>query len=125
MSLTTKYAGLISQAQALGVRDLKVNEVAGKLQLSGTTEYQMQKDLFWDAIKKNAGWDQDLQVDVRPEKTDVWGVWDVKSGDTLSKIAKSAYDDAGAYMTIFNANKSVLSDPNKIQVGQKLVIPNK
>lgn len=124
-SLTTKYAGLVAQAQSLGIRDLKVNEVAGKLQISGTSEYQMQKDLFWDAIKKTPGWEQELQVDVRPEKTDIWGVWEVKPGDTLSKIARSAYDNAGAYMQIFNANTSVLKDPNVIQVGQKLVIPNK
>lgn len=125
MSLTTKYAALVAQAQTLGVKDLKVNEAAGKLQISGCTEYQMQKDLLWDAIKKTAGWEQELQVDVRTEKADIWGVWEVKSGDTLSKIAKSAYDNAGAYMQIFNANKNILKDPNVIQVGQKLVIPNK
>lgn len=47
----------------------------------------------------------------------------VKSGDTLSKIAKQYYDDAGRYMEIFNANTDKLSDPNKIKVGQELVIP--
>lgn len=125
MSLATKYAALVAQAQSLGVKDLKVTEAAGKLQIAGTTEYQMQKDLVWDAVKKTAGWEQELQVDLRTEKSDVWGVWEVKSGDTLSKIAKSAYDDAGAYMKIFNANTNILKDPNKIQVGQKLVIPNK
>ena len=49
----------------------------------------------------------------------------VKSGDTLSKISKQFYGDAGQYMKIFNANTSILKDPNQIQVGQKLVIPNK
>lgn len=125
MSLATKYAALVAQAQSLGIADLKVNEVSGKLQITGTTEYQMQKDFLWDAIKKTSGWEQDLQVDVRNAKSDVWGIWEVKSGDTLSKIAKSAYDDAGAYMKIFNANTNILKDPNQIQVGQKLVIPNK
>lgn len=47
----------------------------------------------------------------------------VKSGDTLGKIAKHYYDDASRYMDIFNANKDKLRDPNKIQVGQELVIP--
>jgi len=47
----------------------------------------------------------------------------VKSGDTLSKIAKQYYDDASRYMDIFNANTDKLSDPNKIQAGQELVIP--
>ena len=125
MSLTTKYAALVAQAQSLGVKDLKVTEAGGKLQISGTTEYQMGKDLVWDALKKVEGWEQEVQADIRAEKTDIWGVWEVKSGDTLSKIAKSAYDNAGAYMQIFNANKNILKDPNVIQVGQKLVIPNK
>ncbi len=47
----------------------------------------------------------------------------VQSGDTLSKIAKEYYGDAGKYMDIFNANTDKLSDPDKIQVGQELVIP--
>jgi len=47
----------------------------------------------------------------------------VKSGDSLSKIAKEHYGDAGDYMRIFEANRDKLSDPNKIQPGQELVIP--
>ena len=47
----------------------------------------------------------------------------VKSGDTLSKIAKDAYGDANAYMKIFEANKPMLTDANKIYPGQVLRIP--
>ncbi|WP_280156404.1 peptidoglycan-binding protein LysM [Piscinibacter sp. XHJ-5] len=47
----------------------------------------------------------------------------VKSGDTLSKIAKDAYGDANAYMKIFEANKPMLKDPDKIYPGQVLRIP--
>jgi nucleoid-associated protein YgaU len=50
---------------------------------------------------------------------------EVKSGDTLSKIAKEAYGDANAYMKIFEANKPMLSNPDKIYPGQKLRIPPK
>jgi nucleoid-associated protein YgaU len=49
----------------------------------------------------------------------------VKSGDTLSKIAKEAYGDANAYMKIFEANKPMLSSPDKIYPGQMLRIPAK
>jgi nucleoid-associated protein YgaU len=48
----------------------------------------------------------------------------VKAGDSLSKIAKRAYDDGNKYMKIFDANKDVLKDPNAIKPGQKLKIPN-
>ena len=47
----------------------------------------------------------------------------VKSGDTLSKIAKETLGDANAYTEIFNANKDQLSDPDKIKPGQVLKIP--
>ena len=50
---------------------------------------------------------------------------EVKSGDTLSKIAKEAYGNANDYMKIFEANKPMLSDPNKIYPGQMLRIPAK
>ena len=47
----------------------------------------------------------------------------VKAGDTLSKIAKEHLGDANAYMTIFEANKDQLTDPDKIKPGQVLKIP--
>ncbi|MEO8485742.1 MAG: peptidoglycan-binding protein LysM [Betaproteobacteria bacterium] len=47
----------------------------------------------------------------------------VKSGDTLSKISKEYYGDANKYMKIFDANKPMLSNPDKIYPGQNLRIP--
>jgi nucleoid-associated protein YgaU len=49
--------------------------------------------------------------------------YEVKKGDTLWKIAKEHYGDGSLYPEIFKANQDVLSDPDKIQVGQKLRIP--
>ena len=47
----------------------------------------------------------------------------VVSGDTLSKVAKEFYGNANAYMKIFEANKPMLSHPDKIYPGQSLRIP--
>lgn len=47
----------------------------------------------------------------------------VKSGDSLSKIAKTHYGDSMKYMKIFEANKPMLKDPNLIYPGQVLRIP--
>ena len=47
----------------------------------------------------------------------------VVSGDTLSKIAKSEYGDANKYPVIFEANKPMLSSPDRIYPGQVLRIP--
>ena len=50
-------------------------------------------------------------------------IYEIVSGDTLGGIAKRYYGKAGAYMKIFEANKDIISDPNKIYPGQKIRIP--
>lgn len=47
----------------------------------------------------------------------------VETGDTLSKIAKEHYGNANKYQEIFEANKPMLKDPDKIYPGQVLRIP--
>ncbi len=49
----------------------------------------------------------------------------VKSGDTLSAIAKAEYGNANDYQRIFEANKPMLTHPDKIYPGQVLIIPQK
>jgi len=47
----------------------------------------------------------------------------VVSGDNLSKISKASYGDPNKYMKIFEANKPMLTHPDKIYPGQVLRIP--
>ena len=47
----------------------------------------------------------------------------VQKGDSLSKIAEEFYGDKMLYPKIFEANRNLLSDPDKIKPGQKLRIP--
>ena len=47
----------------------------------------------------------------------------VEKGDSLSKIAKAMYGNAMKYPVIFEANKPMLTDPDKIYPGQVLRIP--
>jgi len=56
---------------------------------------------------------------------EVHQTYEVKSGDSLSKIAKRFYGDAKAWKGIFEANSDILKDPDKIYPGQKLKIPQK
>ncbi|WP_428979208.1 LysM peptidoglycan-binding domain-containing protein [Erwinia pyri] len=62
---------------------------------------------------------------VEDKKTESAGerTYIVKSGDTLSAIAKQFYNDPAKYMKIFEANKETLSSPDKIVSGQVLRIP--
>jgi nucleoid-associated protein YgaU len=50
-------------------------------------------------------------------------VYVVKSGDSLSKIAKEVYGEAKRWPEIFEANKDQIKDPNMIHPGQELKIP--
>ena len=52
-------------------------------------------------------------------------IYEVKPGDSLSKIAKHEYGDGNAWRQIFEANKDLIKDPDKIFPGQKLKIPPK
>ena len=46
----------------------------------------------------------------------------VKKGDYLSKISKEVYNSGAKWTTIWEANRSLIRDPNKIEVGMRLVI---
>lgn len=48
----------------------------------------------------------------------------VKKGDSLSKIAKQIYGDAGEWRKIFEANRDQIRDPDLIEPGQQLKIPS-
>jgi len=47
----------------------------------------------------------------------------VKSGDSLWKIALSTYGDGFAWTKIWSENKQIITDPNQIEVGMRLILP--
>lgn len=47
----------------------------------------------------------------------------VKSGDSLWKIAKITYGDGSKWKSIYEANKNIIADPNKLSVGLVIVLP--
>lgn len=62
------------------------------------------------------------EIEAEDDK-DVSAFYTVEKGDTLSKIAKEYLGDAMRYPEIFEANRPMLSDPDKIYPGQVLRIP--
>jgi len=74
------------------------------------------------AARRMARVDDRLAVDA-PEPEPAAVMYTVVSGDTLSGIAKAQYGNAMKYVTIFEANKPMLEDPDKIYPGQVLRIP--
>ena len=60
----------------------------------------------------------------KPDKPEPkFEVYEIVRGDTLGAIAKRYYGSAGKYTQIFEANRSIIDDPNKIYPGQKIRIP--
>ncbi len=47
----------------------------------------------------------------------------IVKGDTLSKIAKHHYGDAGKWKALFEANRDVIKNPDLIQIGWVIKLP--
>jgi len=125
MGIKEKYSDVLQFAAQLKIQNIEATETEGKLKIKGNAPYQMEKDLLWDKIKTYANWSAEVAADIRVDKTDVYGMYTVKSGDTLSKLAKGHLGDAKRYMEIFDLNKDLLKDPNLIKVGQVLKLPKR
>jgi nucleoid-associated protein YgaU len=129
--LRSKYDNAIQTAKKLGFQGAATQE-GEKLHFKGTVKSEDEKNQIWNAIKTIGDWRNDInaeiQVVAQPAAVGTSGAsggrtYTVKSGDTLSKIAKEHLGDANAYMKIFNANSDQLTDPDKIKPGQVLKIP--
>jgi len=138
VALRAKYAPVITFMQQNGVHVRSSEVKDGKFHLSGEAPSEALKNKVWDRIKAVDPGFSDLTADISVAPGGQGGPapsaagpaapgdsYTVKAGDTLSKIAKDHYGNANDYMKIFNANKDKLSDPDKIKVGQVLLIPPK
>jgi nucleoid-associated protein YgaU len=125
---TLKKAKMDSMMQAVNVLQLPVKDVSILLNddvvtVYGEAETQVAKELVILTLGNNAGISSvdDRMTVVKPEPEATF--YEVKSGDSLSKIAREVYGDAKKYNLIFEANTPMLKDPNLIYPGQMLRIP--
>ncbi|MFN7118321.1 MAG: LysM peptidoglycan-binding domain-containing protein [Saprospiraceae bacterium] len=125
MSAKQRYQPVLDLASRLNMQETRVEEQDGKLRVWGTVETQYEKDQLWDEIKRVGGEQPvDLVADIRVSNNSYYTKHTVQSGESLSKIAGKYYGNVMEYNKIFEANRGILSDPDKIQPGQELVIPN-
>jgi len=124
MSVKAKYQPVLSLGEQLGIKDGNVSEENGILKIKGEANPQYEKDLIWDKIKQIGGeHPSDLKANITVGDDSVYHRHVVKSGESLSKIAKHYYGDAMKYKQIFSANTNILSNPDVIHPDQVLVIP--
>jgi nucleoid-associated protein YgaU len=120
-----KYQSVLSLGEKLNIRNGDVQVKDGKLEVRGTADTQYEKDLLWDEIKKVGGENpSDIMADIDVADSSVYTRHTVKSGESLSLIAKHYYQDPMKYKQIFAANTGILKNPDLIHPGQELVIPN-
>ena len=120
----TKEEALAAEVTRLGIGVSNLNiELADHVIVSGTTMTNAEREKVILALGNVEGVgsvaDEITVTNPEPEST----FHEVKSGDTLSKIAKDVYGDPMKYNAIFEANKPMLDHPDKIYPGQILRIP--
>lgn len=121
----SKYQDVLDLGKQLNIQGGDVNEENGVLKITGTAKYQYEKNILWDKIKDIGGDNpSDIKADIKVADTSVYARHTVKSGETLSKIAKHYYGDASKYQKIFAANSDILKNPDLIHPNQELIIPN-
>ena len=133
--LKQKYQSVLTTADNERLQFLNLHVQDNKLFIRGIAPSEEAKNKFWDQVKLVNPNADDITADITVDSSRAMGAaagggqgsgnqtYEVKSGDNLSKISKQFYGDPNEYMRIFYANRDKLKDPDKIQVGQQLVIP--
>ncbi|HKH44693.1 MAG TPA: peptidoglycan-binding protein LysM [Thermoanaerobaculia bacterium] len=120
-----KGAALVKLVDSMGfkVQELGVRVDDDKVTLTGQAPSQADREKIVLLVGNTEGIGSvdDRMTVAKPEPEGKY--YEVKKGDTLSKIAKEHYGDANKYPVIFEANKPMLKDPDEIYPGQRLRIP--
>jgi len=137
--LKQKYQSVQNAMGQFQVRLQNLNMQGDKLFMRAEAPSQEAKNKLWDQIKLVDASYSDLIADItvsesaEAPRTQTAGAgigggestrtYTVQPGDTLSKISKQFYGNANQYTKIFEANRDRLDNPDRIQVGQQLTIP--
>ncbi len=115
-------ANLVSK-MGFNVQDLMIDVEGAKVTVKGKVNTQEEREKIVLLLGNSEGIgsvDDQLQVSSPQAEAQYY---DVKSGDSLSKISKQFYGDANKYNVIFEANRPMLKNADDIYPGQKLRIP--
>ncbi len=138
--LSQKYASVLNFADQQQIQFQNLHVEDDNLLIRATAPSQEVANQLWDQVKLVNPSLDDITLDLKVSEqrtqgaavgnqesnigqTSAVSTYTVKSGDTLSKISQQFYGDSNEYMRIFYANRDQLRDPDKIQVGQQLTIP--
>jgi nucleoid-associated protein YgaU len=113
------------RSQGLNAPGLKIafDGASATVTVSGQVPDQATREKIVLCCGNVAGVEQVKDEMTVAQQSETSRFYTVKSGDTLSKISKEMYGNANQYMRIFEANKPMLQDPDKIYPGQVLRVP--
>lgn len=122
MDLKDKYSKVIDFASKPNVDNLSISENNGVLYVSGTAKDESVKEKLWDLYNQidpdmRSG---DMVLDIKTAEGSEQ-IYEIKSGDSLSKIAQ--HYPRMTWQKLYEANKDSIKDPNVIHPGQKIKIP--
>ncbi len=121
--LREKALNQLLTKHGFGGTGLKVDVAGERVTVTGKVPTQEVREKVILVLGNTAGIAQvDDRLEVERKEPEAQ-FYTVKSGDTLGKIAKQVYGNAGKYPTIFEANRPMLQNPDKIYPGQVLRIP--
>ena len=116
--------GQALQGAGVNVFNLNVKDVGGMTAVYGSVRTAEEKAKAEQAIEAKVGKiSNHIEVQVASGAAGGARSYTVKSGDTLSKIAKQVYGDANQWKKIHSANADLIRDPDKIQPGWTLTLP--
>lgn len=119
---TQADVGQALQGAGVNVSNLQVKDVGGVTAVYGAVTSEEDKRKAEQAIEGKIGKISN-HLEVQVASSGAGRRYTVKSGDTLSKIAKEFYGDASQWKKIQSANADLIRDPDKIQSGWNLQIP--
>ena len=134
--LKGKYHTALNVADREGIEFYNLHVQDNKLHIRGIAPTLEARNKFGEQLRLVNPTEDDVvaEIDIREAQAAAAAVgggsvpavtYTVKPGDTLSKISREQYGSPNEYMRIFYANRDKLNDPDKIQVGQQLTIPDK
>lgn len=124
MALQQKYQELIDNARSSGLANLQIREQDNVLYIDGEAPSETAKQKLWDTYNKldpdyrSADVIMNISVAGGGESSE----YEVVRGDSLSKIGQKF---GVAWKEIYEANKNLIKDPDLIQPGWKLKIPQR
>ena len=119
-----KAAEHLKKLNIPGADKVQINITDGKASVTGDGLTQEEKEKIQVAVGNIAGVSEVENNITTTDTHDEATYYTVKSGDTLSAISKTVYGNANLYNKIFEANRPMLSSPDKIYPGQTLRIPH-